>query len=216
MGDAPAPDRRPIAARELRVFQRMAAWLAARGVSANAISVAGMACGILAGAAFAISGHVPSWRLHFALGAGLVALRLLANMLDGMVAIAAGRTSRVGELYNEVPDRVSDVATLIGLGLARGGHLGWGFAAALAAVMTAYVRAAAKVAGAPQDYGGPMAKQQRMALVIAAALACAVLPAEWSFDRKGRGLAAACLFLVTVGSVITSSRRLARAARSLD
>ena len=47
-------------------------------------------------------------------------LRLTANMLDGMVALASGRASKVGELYNEVPDRVSDAAVFIGAGLAWG------------------------------------------------------------------------------------------------
>ena len=45
-------------------------------------------------------------------------LRLTANMLDGMVALASCRDSKVGELYNEVPDRVSDAAVFIGVGYA--------------------------------------------------------------------------------------------------
>ena len=47
-------------------------------------------------------------------------LRLTANMLDGMVALASGRDSKVGELYNEVLDRVSDAAVFIGVGYAWG------------------------------------------------------------------------------------------------
>jgi phosphatidylglycerophosphate synthase len=39
-------------------------------------------------------------------------------MLDGMVALASCRDSKVGELYNEVPDRVSDAAVFIGVGYA--------------------------------------------------------------------------------------------------
>ena len=55
--------------------------------------------------------------LFAALGAQL---RLTANMLDGMVALASGRDSKVGELYNEVLDRVSDAAVFIGVGYAWG------------------------------------------------------------------------------------------------
>ena len=42
----------------------------------------------------------------FLVAAVCVQLRLLANLLDGMVAVGSGQASRIGELYNEVPDRV--------------------------------------------------------------------------------------------------------------
>ena len=38
-----------------------------------------------------------------------------------MVAVASDRTSKLGELFNEVPDGLSDAATLVGLGYAAGG-----------------------------------------------------------------------------------------------
>jgi phosphatidylglycerophosphate synthase len=82
-----------------------------------------------------------------------VQLRLLANMFDGMVAIETGRTSAVGELYNEVPDRVSDTAVLVGAGYAAGGCPVLGYVAALLAVFIAYVRAQGRVAGASQENG---------------------------------------------------------------
>ena len=174
-------ERRPIPARELRLFKSLAAWLAARGVPANAISLAGLGFGILAGAALGSTSATPPWaqRAAFVLAAACIQLRLLANMLDGMVALAGTRTSPLGQLYNEVPDRVSDAATLIGLGYAAGGSVLFGYLAALAAVFTAYVRAAGKVAGARQEYCGPMAKQQRMFLVTVAALYCALTPPSW-------------------------------------
>lgn len=43
-------DRRPIASRERTLWKRLAAALAAHRVSPNAISVAGMAVGVVAGA----------------------------------------------------------------------------------------------------------------------------------------------------------------------
>src|SRR5205809_3939978 len=36
-------------------------------------------------------------------------LRLWFNMLDGMVAVAAGKASARGEIVNDLPDRISDV-----------------------------------------------------------------------------------------------------------
>lgn len=49
----------------------------------------------------------------------------MANLLDGMVAERLGVASSVanplGLVYNDLPDRVSDIAILAGLGLALGG-----------------------------------------------------------------------------------------------
>src|SRR6266545_3362462 len=50
-----AGDRRPIAVRHWRVFQSLAAYLARLGVSPNAISLAGMGFGILAGVALGLT-----------------------------------------------------------------------------------------------------------------------------------------------------------------
>src|ERR1044071_9278763 len=104
-------DRRPIATRNRKWAQAATAWLASRNVSPNAISIAGMFACIAAGLALGLTSveYNRAFWLIAALGAQL---RLTANILDGMVALAAGRTSKVGELYNEVPDRVSDAAEI--------------------------------------------------------------------------------------------------------
>src|ERR1043166_9337258 len=104
-------------------------------------------------------------RLEWLAVAVLVQLRLTANMLDGMVALDSGRASRVGELYNEVPDRVSDAAVFIGAGFAFSGNATLGYVATVVSIFTAYVRAAGKIAGAPSEFCGPMAKQHRMLVI---------------------------------------------------
>lgn len=177
-------------------------------MSANGVSVAGMIAGMAAGASLAATAHLDGVPQRLAwLAAGLLVLvRLLANMLDGMVAIGSGTSSAVGELYNEVPDRVSDSAALIGLGFAAGGEPILGFLATLAAVFTAYVRTLGKGAGAGQDFVGPFAKQQRMACVIGCAAYCAFTPANWAIP----GLPAIVLAVVAVGSLFTALRRLRR------
>ena len=48
-----APERRPLASRERKASKAVAHWLAVRGVSPNAISLAGMIAGIAAGLALA-------------------------------------------------------------------------------------------------------------------------------------------------------------------
>ena len=224
-------DRRPIAARGWAVWQRTAAGLARRGVSPNSISLAGMLCGLLAGAAFAATRVVETrvgdaWEpLAWLAAALLIQLRLLANLLDGMVAVEGGKASATGPLYNDVPDRPADAAALIGAGYAVGGLPALGYLAACAALFTAYVRAVGKAAGASSHFVGPMAKQHRMALLTAAAVLLAALPPRWrpawgesgiGFGEDGPGLVAAALLIVIAGGLLTAARRLSRSAGELN
>src|SRR6266566_3306599 len=144
--------------------------------------------------------------------------RLPANMLDGMVAIASSRTSKTGELYNEVPDRVSDAAVFIGAGFAWGGNITLGYIATILAIFTAYVRAAGKIAGAPNEFCGPMAKQHRMLVITVICLYSAVIPRPWQilhFDNVEVGVMSFGLGVIIVGCCITIVRRLNRIAHAL-
>jgi phosphatidylglycerophosphate synthase len=213
-----APERRPIVSREHPWSIRLASWIAGLGVSPNAISVAGMIGGILSGVAFACTPLPDSGWVFFLAGAGLMQLRLLANMLDGMVAVQTARASPVGELFNEVPDRVSDSAIFIGAGYAAGGMPELGYLAALAALFTAYIRAEGKVAGAHQEFCGPMAKPQRMALLTVAALYAGLAPTSWQLQLDslpGRSVIALALLFIAAGGLFTALRRLLRIARAL-
>jgi phosphatidylglycerophosphate synthase len=212
------PERRPIASRERALSKRVASWLAARHVSPNAISLAGMLAGIAAGAAFAAT-MFDGWQIvGFLAAALLMQLRLLANMLDGMVAVQTARASPIGELFNEVPDRVSDAAILIGAGYAVGSSPELGYLAACVALFVAYVRAEGKVAGAHQEFCGPMAKQHRMFTLTFACLYAALAPRDWQpalESYPGRGVLAAALLLIVVLGTITAGRRLLRIAATL-
>jgi phosphatidylglycerophosphate synthase len=213
-------DRRPIAARSWPVWTAVARRLARSGITPNQISVAGMAAGVLAGAALASTAWSEGiWiRCGWLAGAVLIQLRLLANLLDGMVAVEGGLRSAEGELYNEVPDRVSDSAVLMGVGWAVGGDPLLGLGAALAAMFTAYVRVMGKAAGAKMDFCGPMAKQHRMALVTGLGLFCGIAPAAWNgawTAWAGVGLPAVALIVVIAGSIGTALRRLGRIVRQL-
>lgn len=208
-------DRRPIAAREHPLAQAAARWLVRRGASANAISICGLLCGCASGAAFAATGFVGSGAsVLWLAGAVLVQARLLANMLDGMVATTGGTASRLGELYNEIPDRISDTAVLIGIGVAAG-NWGLGMAAALAAIATAYVRAVGKASGAGSEFSGPMAKQQRMFLATAVAIWMALAPERWQPTLGGKNLLEIFLLVIILGGAITAARRTLRIARAL-
>ena len=208
-------DRRPIRSRDHKVWIAAAHALAKRGVSANGISVFGMLACIGAGIAFAMTGQFSGWeaRALWIGGALLVQIRLICNMLDGMVAIERGIASPVGELYNEIPDRVSDMAALIGLGYAAYSEVAGGYLAAALAVFVAYVRAMGQAAGAPNDFRGPMAKQQRMFIVTLAALYMGLAPVEWRMPFwRGWTVPSAALAIISIGCVITAIRRIRAAA----
>ena len=96
-------NRRPIAARRWRISQMAADFLVNRKVTPNAISLAGMVAGLLAGAALWSTARSPETATAaWLIAALLIELRLVANMLDGMVAIGGGTASKLGELYTNL------------------------------------------------------------------------------------------------------------------
>ena len=210
-------DRRPIATRNRKWAQLTTAWLASRNVSPNAISIAGMFACIVAGCALAAT-SVAHHRIEWLVAALGVQLRLTANMLDGMVALASGRASKVGELYNEIPDRVSDAAVFVGAGFAWGGNVALGYIATILSIFTAYIRAAGKIAGAPNEFCGPMAKQHRMFVITLVSLYSAIVPQSWQIfhlRRIGVGTVSVGLIVIVAGCLITVVRRLGRITRAL-
>src|SRR5262245_32460321 len=79
-----------------------------------------------------------------------------------MVALAAGKASRQGEIVNELPDRISDL--LIFAGVAHSGlvHPAAGYWAAILALFTAYVGTLGQAVGGRRELGGVMSKPWRM------------------------------------------------------
>jgi phosphatidylglycerophosphate synthase len=133
-----------------------------------------------------------------------IQLRLLCNLLDGLVAVEGGLASPDGELFNEVPDRITDSLLLVAAGYAASvPELGW--AAALAAALTAYMRVLGGTLGRPQDFSGLMSKPRRMALLTAACLGAVASPDVLAF----------ALGVIFAGSLVTSAGRLARLRRAL-
>jgi phosphatidylglycerophosphate synthase len=197
-------DRRPLASRNTRWAQALAKRMTAMSVTPNRISQASMVMAALAGGAFWLSGEsLNGWRAVLLIAAALFCqLRLLCNLLDGMVAVEGGKGEADGPFWNEFPDRVADILIFAGAGYGIAmPALGW--AAAAFAVLTAYVRELGRATGNPSDFGGPMAKQHRMALTTAAALLGAA-EALWS---GGDWVLTAALWIVAVGAAFTALRR---------
>lgn len=197
-------DRRPLASRNTRWAQALARRMTALSVTPNQISQASMVMAALAGGSFWLSGGGDggSRVLFLILAALFCQLRLLCNLLDGMVAVEGGKGEADGPFWNEFPDRVADILIFagVGYGIAAPG-LGW--AAAAFAVLTAYVRELGRATGNPSDFGGPMAKQHRMATITAAAL-ISILEVLWN---GGSWVLTIALWIVAVGAAATALRR---------
>jgi phosphatidylglycerophosphate synthase len=206
--------RRQLASRDTRVARMLARRLATLGVTPNAISLAGVGFAILSAAAFFAAGVVVSNARAAVLlvAAAAIQLRLLCNLLDGMLAVEEGLKSATGDLFNELPDRAADIVVLVGAGYAattvtHGELLGW--LAALLAVGTAFVRVFAGSLGLTQHFIGPMAKQHRMFTLTMFTLLAA---AEAAAGLPPRAISAG-LALVVAGSGATVVRRTSRLAQ---
>lgn len=211
-------DRRPIPQRESGWARKIARALARAGFSPNGISVASVV--VAAGAAAAVASATRTEgavAVALFLAAGvLMEVRLLCNLFDGMLAVEHAMQSKVGVIYNDLPDRISDVLIFVGMGYAItrwgwGPELGW--LAAVAAVGTAYVRLLGGAAGVQQDFGGPMAKQLRMHVGVAGVVVAAALI---SSEERSQGALAAALAVIAAGSLFTVARRTVSTARRLE
>lgn len=210
--------RRPLKSRDTKWAKAIASRLARAGIRPNFISVAGTFFAAGAGVSFWFAGqtsHDWHWSVLLILAVAGMQLRLLCNLFDGMVAIEGGFKTKAGEIFNELPDRFSDAFIFIGAAYSFPAftwtfELGW--AAAVLAVITAYVRALGASMGADQHFIGPMAKQQRMALMTAA---CVVGAAAPFWDCLANAIPVA-LGLIVIGCIITIFRRCNRIASVME
>lgn len=172
-------NRRPLRSRQWKIFGRLATECVRRGIEPNQVSLASMAGAAVACIAILIIGCVQGafatafWAIVAIAGIGL---RVMANLIDGMIAVEGGKKTLSGEVFNDAPDRVSDLLILAPLGYVVAGYplfvaLGW--LAAVLSIMTAYARMLGGACKTAQDFGGPMAKQHRMAVTVVTLLGVA-------------------------------------------
>jgi len=198
--------RRPLASRSTRWAGLISRTAVRAGFSADGISILSL---VFAGAgAAALLTLAAPWNLLA--GAACVQLRLLCNLIDGMVAIEGGKKSKVGVLYNEVPDRIADSLFIVALGYTIG--LPWlGWLGALAAAITAYIRVLGGTFGLAQDFRGPLAKQHRMAVMTAGCL----LGAGELVWRGSNYSVQAAAWVIAVGAIVTCATRIHAISKQL-
>ena len=137
VSEPPSPDpgaaRRPLSSRNTAWAAALSRALVRWRIRPNAISLFSVAATAGSGAALIAAPRCPSAAgaatLYIAAAAG-IQLRLLCNLMDGMVAVEGRMGGPLGELYNDLPDRFADAFVLVGAGYSLsdwpyGVELGW-------------------------------------------------------------------------------------------
>jgi phosphatidylglycerophosphate synthase len=198
--------RRPLKSRQTAWAKNLSRLIANAGISPNMISFFSMVF-----AALSLVAAIAGGRTGAILAAVFIQMRLVCNLMDGMVAVEFGKKSKTGDLWNDVPDRFADVLIILGAGyLSRNQpyaiELAW--ANGVLAVMTAYLRVLGASLKSPHYYIGPMAKPHRMAILTGAFIIEAIYP-------NGVVIYAALIIMV-VGQLVTCFRRLSKIATDLE
>lgn len=143
-------------------------WLSAQGVTPNALTYAALLAALASGVAAAAS--------QFFLAAVLLLVSGALDLLDGVVARAAQRSSRFGALFDSTVDRLADALPLLGMVVACA-RIPLASAVLVTAMMTgfsvSYVRARAEGLGIqlPPLF---MRRAERLVFLLVALLAGSV------------------------------------------
>lgn len=177
--------------------------LARRRVDPDLLTMAGVPVGLVAAGCLLLSPTAP-WLLL--LVPVLAALRLVLNILDGAVARRTSRTHPRGELYNELGDRLTDVAFLAPVAFLPGAHPPTVLLGVTGALFASFVGLASRAAGGERIYRGILSKPGRMVLVSAFAIA-AFVNGQAAWGPFGP--------LLLIGTALTALERAALAIRRL-
>lgn len=215
-------NRRPLSSRSTSWAQQITHRLAATSVTPNQISLGSFLAAACAGLVLWVTSYTAGWSdtALFLLAAAFCQIRLLCNLFDGMVAIEAGKQEADGPVWNEFPDRPADIVIFVGAGYAVGmASLGW--AAACFAVLAAYTRELSANVAQAQDFGGPMAKQHRMAALTLTLIIAAMwnvwqqMAGKFEEFPDGSVFLKLCLTVIVAGSLLTVLGRLRRLLKRL-
>ncbi len=206
--------RRPIAGL-FRATARGAVNLAVRaGIHPDVFSYASIVAAAIAGVLFWQSARHPKYLI---LGAAFALLRLWLNMFDGMVAVAAGKASKKGEIINDLPDRLSDVLIFIGMAHSSWCHRLPAYWVAIMALLVAYVGLFGQAVGVQREFSGIMSKPWRVVVLCIAAVATSIqVHRDAPYWIDGWLLLDWANFAIIAGCVQTIVIRLVRIFRALD
>jgi phosphatidylglycerophosphate synthase len=171
------------------------------GISPDAVTLAAIPVGCVAGALLLLSPTAPVALLAIPVLAGL---RLVLNLLDGALARRTGRMHTRGELYNELGDRLADIAFLAPVALLPGADRTTVLLGVTGAVFASFAGVVPRAAGGDRIYRGVLSKPGRMVLLGAFAVAVFIIgPQAWGPFGP----------LLLVGTILTAIERIVVAIR---
>ena len=177
--------------------------LARQGVSPDAVTLAAIPVGIAAGALLLLSPAAPVALLGVPV---LAALRLALNLIDGALARHTGRIHARGELYNELGDRIADVAFLAPVAFLPGADRTTVLLGVAGALFASFAGVAPRAAGGERIYRGILSKPGRMILLAAFSFGVFLLgPNAWGPFGP----------VLLVGTILTAAERIIVGVRRL-
>ena len=135
--------------------------LAARGVTANQVTIAAAAISVAVGI---LVGWTEGGATLLLLPVALL-VRMALNAIDGMLAREHGMKSSLGAVLNELGDMISDAALYLPLALVPGIPALWVVLFVVAALLTEVAGLVGPMLGRARRYDGPMGKSDRALLV---------------------------------------------------
>jgi CDP-diacylglycerol--glycerol-3-phosphate 3-phosphatidyltransferase len=179
--------------------------LARRGVSPDALTLAAVPVALVGGACILFSPALPELLLAVPV---CIVIRILLNLLDGNMARRTGRIHPRGELFNEVGDRLADIAFLAPVAFLPGAPSEPVLLGVLGGLLASYVGITARAAGGERIYRGALSKPGRMATLLVCSL--------WALAAPGSALPwTAFAVVLLVGTLLTVVERMAIAIRRL-
>ncbi|MGU3494971.1 CDP-alcohol phosphatidyltransferase family protein [Xanthobacteraceae bacterium A53D] len=150
--------------------------LAARGVTANQVTLAAMAGSLIVGLGVGLAVYQGGHLWAFLVMPVFLFVRMALNAVDGMLAREHGQKSDLGAFLNEIGDVVSDAALYAPFALvAPFGPLGIGLFIVLS-IVSEFAGVTAQAIGAPRGYEGPLGKSDRAFVLGALALWVGLFP----------------------------------------
>ena len=108
--------RRPLKSRGTAWASFLVNKLAETSITPNQVSLFSIGFALLGAVFLLLAGHLENSiaKLLFYICAIIgIQGRLLCNLLDGMLAVEKERKSPTGEIFNDLPDRISDLLLLL-------------------------------------------------------------------------------------------------------
>jgi len=170
-------------------------WLAAKGVTANQVTVVAALMSLATGALVAAC---PDFRSVLFAVPVVLFVRMALNAIDGMLAREHGMKSRRGAVLNELGDVIADAGLYLPLAFVPGVPPAQLVAMVVLGVISEMAGVVAVQVGADRRYDGPLGKSDRAFAfgLIAFLLGCGLEPGKWLSIFLNIMIALACITII--------------------